>query len=936
MRVPLASYRLQLNADFGFAAARRIVPYLEKLGVSDIYASPIVRPRRGSRHGYDIVDPTRINDELGSETELQALLEDLRSRGMSWLQDIVPNHMAFSSDNRALMDLLESGEKSPFYRYFDIDWEHPYKGLRGRLLAPFLGKFYAVALNDGDIRLGYDREGLHISYFSWRFPIRLESYAKVLEHDLGRLESALGTANPTLIRYIGVAHLFGSIAGDRGKAGGYDRIAHAKRMLWDLFQKEPGIRAFIEGNVALFNGRPGQAESFDLLDELLSAQRFQLSFWKFASEEINYRRFFTINELICMRVEDERVFDFLHEKVLGLARRGLISGVRADHIDGLFDPAGYLRRLREKAGDIYIAVEKILGRDEHLPEDWPVQGTTGYDFLNEAGGLFCRREAEKEMTRAYYDFARLGRGYDELLARQKRMIAERYLAGGIDGLALHIKAMSSQDRQGRDITLHHLRKAIVEVLAHFPVYRTYIDSERFSEQDKRLIHEAIDKAKAAAKTLRYEIDFLEKFLLLRFPAAMGQEERSRWVDFAMNLQQHAAPLMAKGLEDTVFYVYNRLCSLNEVGGSPIAFGRSAEEFHAFCARRSSGWPHAVNATSTHDAKRGEDVRARIHALSELSREWAQQVRSWARLNRGKKRRRSRQPMPDANDEYLVYQTLVGTFPWGGSPGPEFTARMKQYVIKAVREAQLHSDWVEQDEAYEQACESFLEKILDPSAENEFLRDFLPFQRKVAHYGALNSLSQTLLKLAAPGLPDFYQGCELWDLSLVDPDNRRPVDFAARGAMLDRIVSGCDGDPVGLASRLLEDMADGAVKLFLIHRGLAARRRHPELFREGDYVPLQASGRAGNVVAFARRRGTQWCVAIAPRMFAALVGAGELPLGDRVWGDARLELPQPAPARWTDAVTGSRLEGRVLPLADALAAFPVALLLSEGGLESGAA
>jgi len=925
MRIPRATYRLQFHSGFTFEDAASILIYLSQLGISDIYASPVFKARRGSPHGYDVVDPAQISPELGGEEALRRLVGQARAQGLGWIQDIVPNHMAYDAENQMLMDIFENGEDSPFFSFFDISWDHVYENMRGRVLAPLLGKLYAEALESGELRLGYDERGLHVRYFERVLPLRIESYVTFLEHDLKRLEEKLGAGDADFMKLLGAARLFKTLAARTGDTDQSEQVRHTKKMLWALYNGNPQVRQFVDENLAHFNGTAGEAESFEALDRILSEQRYRLSFWKVAAEEINYRRFFTVNELISLRVEDEAVFEATHALILRLLQEGVFDGLRIDHIDGLYDPSGYLARLREKAAGAYCVVEKILAPGEELPAFWDVQGTTGYDFLNAANGLLCRREAAKAFGRLYRAFTRCQNSYDELVAAEKRLIISKHLAGNIDNLAHHLKRISSRDRYGRDVTLYGLRRALVEIMASFPVYRTYISHKATRPQDIFYIRTAIETAQRRLPGYAHEIDFIEKFLTLRFPERLGWEDKEEWIGFAMNFQQYTGPLMAKGFEDTVLYVYNPLIALNEVGADPERFGLDAGAFHAFQQHRQAVHPHSLNATATHDTKRGEDARARLNVLSEMPAAWEERIKRWSKMNKKKKAKAGGPIAPDANDEYFFYQALLGAFPFGGADAA-FAERLGAFAVKAVREAKRHTAWIKPDEAYEEACVGFVKALLEDR--EGFLKDFLPFQRTVAFYGVINSLSQVLLKAASPGVPDFYQGTELWDFSFVDPDNRRPVDYGARLKVLAGIRERVLKDTAGLAQELLARKEDGAVKLFTVYQLLQARRRHPGLFEKGDYAPLAAAGeKADHAFAFLRRHEDQALVAVLPRFPVALVEEGTLPLGAGVWKETRLE-GVPAGA-WQDALTGRVLESAgTLPLAEVLASFPVALLVKR--------
>ena len=937
MRIPVATYRLQFNRNFRFSDAKAIVPYLHDLGISDIYASPIFQARAGSLHGYDIVDPNQLNPELGLEGDFESLLDELHGYDMGWIQDIVPNHMAYDGQNQKLMDVLESGQDSPFFDYFDIDWNHPYENIKGRVLAPFLGNIYSQSLENGEITLSYGQAGLSVNYYSLKLPFKIESYTQVFTQGLGSLRRRLGGQHPDFIKLLGALYALKTLPSGEEPRERSEQIMFAKNLLWELYGSAQEIREFFDSNLARFNGERGNPTSFDALDQLLTNQMYRLSFWKVAAEEINYRRFFNINELISLRVEDEKVFRETHALVFKLISEGKINGLRIDHIDGLYDPTGYLNRLRQKGGDLYLSVEKILSLDERLPGFWPVQGTTGYDLLNYVNGIFCDERNEHSFTRLYASFIGTHYRYADLVSEKKRLMIGKLMAGDVDNLAHLLKRISSKDRDGSDITLYGLKRALVEVLTFFPVYRSYISHEDFTEDDQLHIEEAVSRAKETNPGLLLELDFIEKSLLLGFQNPVVAEEKKEWIDFAMRFQQLTGPLMAKGFEDTTLYVFNRLLSLNTVGGNPGRFGLSLEEFHRFIRERASLWPHSMNATSTHDAKQGEDVRARINVLSEMPEEWEKKILTWNQINKTKKTLINGKELPDKNDEYFLYQSLVGAFPFVGAHQAEFRERVKSYMLKAVREAKVYTAWLKPDLIYEAALAAFIDKIIEPKEANEFYSDFFPFAKEVARLGMLNSLSQTLLKVLSPGVPDFYQGTELWELSFVDPDNRRPTDFSERRKLLEELKQRDTEDPAGLVRDLLDHWEDGRVKLYLIYKAMNFRRSREELFREGSYTPVCATGRtAAHICAFARRNGENWALAAAPRLITKLAPPGKLPLSE-VWEESALALPEEAPRRWRNILTREKINipsgaKKVLRLASVFQHFPVALLASEGTIK----
>lgn len=848
MRIPDATYRLQFNADFGFAAAREILPYLVELGISDIYASPIFFAEQGSAHGYDVCDPDRLNPELGTEADFEELMKEVKDRSLGWVQDIVPNHMAFSSRNRRLMDVLKFGPDSAYGKFFDIDWKHP--ALTGKLLAPFLGRHYAQCLESGELELRAAGGWVAMGYYGLEFP---------LSHETSFCLEKKGSAATYTIKDI-----------------------------------------------------PGGASG---LDEILSGQYFAPSFWKRAGEEINYRRFFTINGLISVRMEDENVFEEAHKFVFDLIESKKITGLRVDHVDGLYDPAQYLRRLRERSGKVYTVVEKILDLSEDIPQGWPVEGTTGYKFLNYVNGLFCRSHNAKIFSRIYRDFSGIRATVEELRRDKKKLILLKQMAGDFDNLAWILEGIAADSLTGRDFSFAGIREALAEILCFFPVYRSYLEDGATSAADKAFISEAIDKAKSALPERSAEIEFAGLVLL-------GRENSvtERRTEFVRRFQQLTGPLMAKGFEDTLLYNYNRLISLNDVGGDPERFGVCPSVFHGYAETEASRHPHALNATATHDTKRGEDARARINVLSEVPVEWDKCLNLWSVLNEP----RRRNGVPDRNTEYFLYQSLLGAYPFESGEPARFAARLKDYIVKAAREAKVWTDWDQPNGAYEDSLAAFVQDILDPELSAEFLASFVPFQAMTARYGIYNSLSQVLIKITAPGLPDFYRGTELWSFDFVDPDNRRPVDFGKRQAFLQEIKSRAEENPARLVSDLMEDRRDGRIKLYVIWRALQARRDFQPAFH-GRYIPLKCAGmREDCLLSFMREGGGCRALVIAPRFFTVLAPAGKEPLGREAWHDTSLSCS--APGLWTEVFTGKQYEmGEIAFIGDILTDFPIALL-----------
>ncbi len=759
-----------------------------------------------------------------------------------------------------------------------------------------------------------------------------------MTYGLERLREKLGRENPAYVKLLGVLYALKYIPSGEDVRERYNQISFIKRMLWELWNNSADVKQFIEENIQLFNGESGNPESFNLLESLLGEQFFRLSYWKVGNEELNYRRFFTVNDLISLRIEEEKVFETTNLLILQLVEENKITGLRIDHIDGLYDPAQYLNRLREKAPEVYLVVEKILEPQEELPLNWPIQGTTGYDFLNQVNSILCQQSSEEEFDSIYQNFIKKSVSPQELIDDNKRLIIGKHLAGDIDNLAHLLKQISYRYRYASDFTMYGLKAALVEIMALFPVYRTYIDRNGASSSDREYIQQVMTQAKENIPNFLNELAFIEKFLLLEFDEHLTEEDKSQWLHFLMRLQQFTGPLMAKGVEDTVLYIYNRLISLNEVGSHPEHFGISLEDFHSFNQDRCAQWHHVMNATATHDTKRGEDVRARINVLSEIPQEWEEHLKKWREINAGEKECVGGRDVPTPNDEYFFYQTLIGAFPFDRDEYPTFVERIKDYIIKAIREAKVHTAWLKHDTAYENGFTQFAQRVLKDTENNPFLQAFLPFQNKIQHYGILNSLSQTLLKITAPGLPDFYQGTELWDLSLVDPDNRRPVDFQMRQKYLEKIKTRSDSDLDGLIAELLQTPENGKIKLFLIYKLLQARKEYIEIFQRGGYEKLTVAGSLKtHIVGFARELPEQKIItnaprkiiAIAPRFLSSLVAEGEYPFGEQVWQETRIIPPADSTPIWRDIITGQKVEGEdTLWIRDILQTFPVALLINE--------
>jgi (1->4)-alpha-D-glucan 1-alpha-D-glucosylmutase len=984
-RTPLATYRLQFNRDFPFAAARELVPYLHELGVTDCYSSPVLKARPGSTHGYDICDHSQINPELGGEPEFDALAEALRRRGMGLILDIVPNHMGIGNCNPWWMDVLENGPSSIYAGHFDIDWHPVNPDLENKLLLPVLGDQYGAVLEGGQFRLNYEDGAFFLHYYETKLPVAPASYSSILGHQLEPLARALSPdhAHVQELRSIltAVSYLPPRTELPPDKMEERNREKEIiKRRIAALAAASPEVRAAIAAAVDAFNGQPGTARSFDLMNELIDAQAYRPAYWRVAADEINYRRFFDVNELAAIRVGRPEVFQATHQVILRLLAEGKAHGLRIDHPDGLWNPTRYFRRLQEdyvrhraraylaeqNASEklqqavaaqlqayldkdpaqwpdcpLYVVAEKILGDAEPLPHDWVVSGTTGYDFLNAAGGLFVDRGSREAFDAVYRRFTGLNLDFPRLVNSCRKMIMLVSMASELNALSHQLDRISERNRRYRDFTLNSLTFAIREIVASLFIYRTYITGpQTVSERDRRFVEEAVEQAKAQnPRTAESIFDFVRDTALLRNLCDFREEDRPSIIEWVMKFQQLTGPVLAKGMEDTAFYVYNRLVSLNEVGGHPVQFGTSVEDFHAQNAERLRKWPHAMLASSSHDTKRSEDVRARISVLSEIPDEWEAALGRWAALNEAKKTVVEDEPAPDRNEEYLLYQTLLGAWPAAGGPKDFvcFRERIVRYMQKAIKEAKVHTSWVNPNEEYDAAVRDFVCRLLPDSPDDPFLADLRPLQRQVAFFGYFNSLSELLLKLTCPGVTDLYQGCELWTFTLVDPDNRRAVDYRRRRELLAGLrarVAEAGDDLRALADELVENIEDGRIKLYVTHRGLNFRRAHGRLLLGGSYEPLTAAGgKQEHVCAFLRAVDDEAVVAAVPRLVLRLTGGAERPpLGPEVWGDTRLVLPHAEAGRaYRNLYTGEVLtacecaSGPGLALAEVFGRFPVALL-----------
>ncbi len=941
-------------------------PYLHTLGVTDCYTSPVLTARQGSTHGYDICNHHELNPEIGDREDLRSLSLMLRAHDMGLVLDFVPNHMGIdASTNLWWRDVLENGQSSPYARYFDIDWTPVKAELRDKVLLPILGDQYGQVLERAELQVAFDAGALTLRYFERTLPLNPKHNPMLLGHNLEQLAGRLGEDDPDLAEFRDVLSTLSSLppTNERDETRIAERHRNkeiARSRLAVLAARSSAIQAHIDAAIAEFNGQPGNAGSFDRLHGLLEVQAYRLAYWRTAFDEINYRRFFDINDLAGLRMEDPRVFADTHTLLLDLIGEGIVTGIRIDHPDGLFDPAAYFESLqaavRERAGGtgrrIYVVAEKILARGERLRDDWQVHGTTGYGFLNTLNGLFVHPEGLSDVRRFYRRYTAqtaspADTGYDS-----KKFMMRTAMASELNVLSRALNRLSEGDRRSRDFTLNGLRRAIVEVISCFPVYRTYITERGASSEDIAVLDGAISDARRRNPVQEPSIfDFIRRAIVPDGDSTQAGAARDRTVAFAQRFQQYTAPVVAKGLEDTAFYRDVLLLSANEVGGDLRYRTRTVSEFHTENQYRLSRWPYEITAGSTHDTKRGEDARARIRVIAEQAAEWRAHVRRWSVLNESARAASQGSPAPDRLDEWMFYQALVGAWPAEhlaapipGAVPPEFVDRMIGFMTKAVKEAKRRTSWLSENIEYEEGVRNFVHSVLAGDSARTFLEAFVPFQRRLAWFGMLGSLAELVLRLGSPGVPDVYQGSELWNLALVDPDNRRPVDFALRQRvlmdMLPMIELAEESRDIArhaaigpFLGELLSSWPDGRIKFYTLAIALRLRRAYPDLFLRGDYEPLGSDLDDPHLVGFTRRAGDHELVVLVPRFLSALMrGVPHAPLGMERWRTASVRLPSRlADAKLVNVFTGERVEPVVyrdapwLLAGSAFQTWPVAML-----------
>lgn len=1035
-RLPQGTYRVQLNAACTFRDIERAVGYLAKMGFSELYAAPFLQARPGSVHGYDIVDHSVLNAEIGTRSDLESLSAALRACDMGLIADVVPNHMCASPVlNAWWQDVLENGPSSAYASFFDIDWMPLKPDLAHKVLLPVLGDQFGTVLERGELQVESHDGSFRLKYFEHRFPLSPRSYALLLTPGLEQLAASLGDSAVELQELYSILTSIRNLPErtetDPARLTERRREKEIiKRRLNELLASSAAIAMFVEQNLRDINGVPGRPDSFDALDKLLQEQAYRLSYWRVAADEINYRRFFDINELAAIRTESPEVFAETHGLILNLLQENLVTGLRIDHPDGLYDPRGYLYHLQEAyyrqrcqraieeysrkhplpseltpdklcerllelwhaaasipgspvARPLYIVTEKILAGDEPLPHDWPVHGTVGYEFLNAANGLFVDPAGERPITNTFARFTGAAFDFHELIYQCKRLIVRMSMSSELSVLGHQLDRISERNRTTRDFTLNSLTRALEETVAAFPIYRTYVRSDYVLERDRHYIEQAVDFARRRNPAINASVfDFVQDVLLLNFHKNADAAERAAVEQLVGKFQQITGPIMAKAVEDTAFYRYSRLVSLNEVGGEPDRFGTSLEAFHQRNLSRLPWLSYSMNASSTHDTKRSEDVRARISVLSENPKIWRDHLQRWARAHRKWKQIVDGIEAPDSNAEYQLYQTLIGIWPDElptDVERSELIDRMQQYMLKVVREAKQHTSWISPAEAYEAALQQFVERLLTPDRKRPFLQEMHELAGTVAVHGRWNSLSQLVLKLTSPGIPDFYQGTEEWNYRLVDPDNRRPVDFEAAECQVDRLLDAMS-EALGETTRdrvchdwlkvlpsrastlrpdsanritawlesLLENVCDGQIKRFVTLLGLHVRRLIPELWTIGQYHPLQVTGSHSEaVIAFAREYGSWRAVIVVPRWTVRVCGwGGPAPVGE-LWRETAVQAPEhwqeDVPAPMFNVISQESVESQssgwdgcaVWKVSDVLRRFPVAILITHATSASAA-
>lgn len=961
--IPLATYRFQFNKQFTLKNATSLVEYLNQLGISHCYASPLFLAKQGSLHGYDVVNHSLLNPEIGTEEDLEQFVATLKSHQMGLILDIVPNHMYITDPaNQWWFDVLENGAASSYAEYFDIEWHPPRAILDNKVLLPLLDQQYGDALENQELKIIYGKGVFLVEFAQMQLPTDPKSWYSILELLAEEVQKTFPETDPCLLELKSIAtalaHLPGHTEQDKEKVIERRREKEIiKRRLESLIDKQPLFLNMLNGQLSILNGIKGDPKSFDDLETFFKAQPYRLCFWRVANDEINYRRFFDIFNYAGIRTEKSDVFNAIHSLVFDLVKKKFINGLRIDHIDGLLDPEQYLQDLQKhcepqtnngsfESGEnlqkkpLYIVVEKILTGDEKLRPEWAIHGTVGYDFLNQVNGIFVYQQNKKSIHDVYYTFTEGEFNSSELIYRCKKLVLVVSLSSELYVLARKLDKISAQYRNSRDFTTESLRSTLRDIIACFPVYRSYIRAHLgiIHEEDRNYIISSINFAKRFNPAINISIfEFIKSVLLLEYPPGLSNAQKEEREDFVMRFQQLTGPVMAKGLEDTAFYQAYPLASLKEVGSDPYSFGISLEAFHKANVNRFESWPHAMVATSTHDTKRSEDVRARINVLSEMPEEWAQALQRWSKMNLQHKVHDGNQELiPSANEEYLLYQTLIGTwplYPMDPAAHLQYINRIQAYMEKALKEAKTHTSWINPNKNYDEGVQHFINKVLSLDVENHFLSDFQSFCSKIIPFGMLNSISQILLKFTVTGVPDIYQGNEIWDFSLVDPDNRKSVDFSKRKSLFKNIHEKAKKPTEELLQKFSHTPDDGCIKMFITFCCLQLRKKNPDIFLKGDYIPLTVQGnKQAHVIAFARTFEKKAIIVIACRFFTFFMKDFEHYNQSNTWMDNRLLLPpQLENSQFCNAFTGDTLisvnhNGQiVIKLGDCLSLFPFAIL-----------
>jgi (1->4)-alpha-D-glucan 1-alpha-D-glucosylmutase len=867
LELPQSTYRIQLTQKFTFKDLGNLLEYFSQLGISHFYFSPILKAKSGTSHGYDITDPTQLNPEIGSLQVFENLVEKLHEKSMGIILDIVPNHMYIgNNENPWWNSVLEKGQSSPFADYFDIDWHPPKHVFDNKIYLPILDQVFGKAIENQTLKVDF-KEGHFLLYVNdLSLPTEPNSWKLILEPLYNEIVKENHKDDSNVLKLKSIIEELGSV--------------DLSKQLQNLFDNNPFFYEKLKKHLENLNGNKENPLSFDLLEKFLNAQHYRLCYWRIANDEINYRRFFDVFEYASIRIENEETFKAVHQLVFTFIKNGWVNGLRIDHIDGLWDPQKYLDDLSKNIDkSTYLIAEKILMGNEKMRCEWPIDGGVGYSFLNQVNGVFVYTPHEEKFLEIYRQFTGHLENIEDQKYKCKKLILNSSLASELHLLTLRLNAIAEKHRYFRDFPFDSLKKALAEIIACFPVYRTYIRSIDgiIHEDDRKSIAIAIAKARRRNFIVDRSIyEFIENILFFRFPDGVEIAFKASCGDFVMHFQQITGPVMAKGLEDTAFYRYFPLVSLNEVGGDPRTFGISKDTFHKKNIERLEKWPHSLLATTTHDTKRSEDVRARINLLSEMPEEWKSTLSSWNQINKKHKKIIGDETVPDHNEEYLLYQTLLGTWPFEAID-ENYINRIQKYMEKAIKEAKLNSSWMDPNENYDQAVKQFIQKIL---ADPLFLESFTVFFYKISQLGMLNSLSQLILKLTSPGIPDIYQGNEFWDFSLVDPDNRHPIDFLGnKQKMLPLIFQ-----------EILKTPQDGKIKFFITQKLLALRKEFPNVFSEGSYLIVDTQGiKSNHILAYARKHQEKIILIITSRFFSFFMRS----FNEKTyfWSDMIVELPK---------------------------------------------